>query len=102
MQAEARLPAQAGVLLKVKEEALAGAQLGPCNEELQAGAQRELIYIKVSAQAHLWRREEALPGPLQDLHCEVLAGALLGFQGAHIGLPGEAQSEVLEGTYIEA
>lgn len=54
MEAEARLP-----WVKLTEEALAGAQPGPCNKEAQAEAQRELIHEQVSAQAQQWRRQEA-------------------------------------------
>lgn len=95
MQAEALLSAGTGVLLKLGQEALAGAQLGPCNEEVQVGAQKELVCEKVSVQApHLWRREKALAELLQGLHCtRVLAGVL-------ICLLERLQAEALKGMLI--
>jgi len=47
VQAEALLPAGAGVLLKLGQEALAGAQLDLCNGEVRVRAWKELMYEKV-------------------------------------------------------
>lgn len=96
VQEEALLSAGAGVLLKLGQEALAGARLDPSNEEVRLRAWKELMCGKASAQApHLWTREEALAELLQDLHCKRVSA------GAQICLPERLQAEALEEILVE-